>query len=174
LQTRNSIFDILHDGVFQGIAGLALALGDGRLDELDQAIDGAGERVLGIDVLDGRFDGAAAGMSENDDEWDVEFRDGILGAAFDGDAGTVDYIAGDADDEEFANANVKQDFRRDAGIGAGDDDGFGKLGLGERSKIRRATARMEDLAFDEALIAGEKLAQGFVGGEDLRLWFSGC
>ena len=56
-QACDSIFDILDDGVCQRVAGLALALGDGGLDEFDQSVDGAGERIFGVDVLDGSFDG---------------------------------------------------------------------------------------------------------------------
>ena len=169
LQAHHSIFDILHDGVFQGIAGLALALGDGGLDEFDQAIDGAGKRILSVDVLDGSLHGATVGMTEHEDERNVEFGDRVLGAALDGDAGAVDDVAGDADDEEFADADVKQDFRRDARIGAGDDDGLGILSFCEGTEVSGGSARIEDLTLHEALIAGEKYAQGFVGCEGFGL-----
>jgi hypothetical protein len=172
-QSRDSIFDILNDGVFQGIARLAFALGDGGLDEFDQAVNGARERILGVDVLDGSFDGTAVGMTENEDKRDVEFGDGVLGAAFYGDTCAVDHVSSNADDEEIAYADVKQDFRRDAGIGAGDDNGFGILGLREGSEVCWAAAGIENLALHEALIAGEKFPQGFLGSEELGLWFSG-
>ena len=172
-QSCDSISDILNDGVFQRVAGLPFALGDGRLDEFNQAVNGAGERILGVDVLDGSFDRAAVGMSENEDERDVEFGDGVLGAAFDGDTGAVDHVAGDAHDEQITDADVKQDFRRDAGIGAGDDDGFGILGFGKRAEIRGAAARIQGLALHKALIACEKFTQGFLGTEGLGFWFRG-
>ena len=172
-QACDSIFDILNDGVFQPVTGLAFALGDGGLDEFDQAVDGTRERIPGVDVLDGGFDGAAVGVAENEDERDVEFGDGVLRAALDGNPGAVDHVASDADDEQIADANVKQDFGRDAGIGAGDDDGFGILSFSERTEIRRAAAGVDDLPLHEALITGEKFAQGFVGGENLGLGFSG-
>lgn len=172
-QACDSIFDILHDGVCQRVAGLAFALGDGGLDEFDQSVDGAGERILSVDVLDGSFDGAAVGVAENDDERDVEFGDGVLRAALDGNPCAVDHVASDADDEEIADANVKQDFGRDAGIRAGDDNGFGILSFSEKAEIRRAAAGVDDLPLHEALITGEKFAQGFVGSEELGLRFSG-
>jgi hypothetical protein len=172
-QACDSIFDILDDGVSQRVAGLAFALGDGGLDEFDQSVNGAGERIFSVDVLDGSFDGPAIGVAENEDERDVEFGDGVLRAALDGNPCAVDHVASDADDEEIAHANVKQDFGRDAGIGAGNDNGFGILSFSERAEIRRAATGVDDLPLHEALITGEKFAQGFVWGEELGLWFSG-
>jgi hypothetical protein len=136
-------------------------------------IDGTRERILGVDVLDGGFDGAAVGVTENEDEREVEFGDGVLRAALDGNPCAVDHVASDADDEQIADANVKQDFGRDPGIRAADDDGFGILSMSESAEIRRAAAGVDDLPLHEALITGEKFAQGFVGGEYLGLGFSG-
>lgn len=172
-QACDSIFDILDDGVCQRVAGLAFALRDGGLDEFDQSVDGAGERILSINVLNGSFDGAAVGVAENEDERNVEFGDGVLRAALDGNPCAVDHIASDADDEEIADANVKQDFGRNTRIRTGDDDGFGILSFSERTEICGAAAGVDDLPLHEALITGEKFVQGFVGGEELGFRFSG-
>ena len=44
-------------------AGLALNVLDGGLDELDETVDGARERVVLLDVFHCRLDGAAVGVS---------------------------------------------------------------------------------------------------------------
>ncbi len=75
-------------------------------------------------ALDGGGYRSAVGVSQDDHQGNAQVLHGVLHAAQDG---LVGHVSGGADDEEVAHTLVKEDLRRDAGIGAPQDDGEGLL-----------------------------------------------
>lgn len=107
-----------------GIGFLADGFLNGVYDVADMAVCFAVKRSL---------HGSAAGMTKDDDEGRFQMGYGVLdGAELMG----VDHISGDADGEKLTQTAGEDDFRDDAGVRAGDDDGSGSLprGQGETSR----------------------------------------
>ena len=173
-ESRDSVLDILADGIVERIAGSPVTLGNGRLDEFYKAIDGAGQGILRVNVLHRGLHRTTTAVPQNHDERHVEFGNGVLDAAFDDSTRAADDVAGDAHYKNIADANVEEDFGGHSGIGAADDDGLGILCFGEAAKIFRAASRTRGLALYETCIAIEEVAPSFIGVERRSGFVGGC
>jgi hypothetical protein len=152
-ETFDSAADVGPDSVFKRVAGQVFALNDGGLDRVDEVVDGSGERVLVVEVLDGGFDGSALRVAEDEDGGHTEFGNGVLDGTFDGGSCSGDVVAGDANDEEIADAEVEEDFGGDSGVGASDDAGDRSLAARKWLEVGRCAARMGDVSGSEAGVA---------------------
>jgi len=142
VETVDPAFHVGADGVLELVAGEILACGYGGLDGVDEVVDRAGQSVFVVQVLDCGLDGSALGVAENHDERDAEFGDRVLNGAFDRGASAVDVVAGDADDEELPDAEVKENLRGHTGVCASDDAGDGVLARGERLEVGGSAPRV--------------------------------
>ena len=127
----------------------------GGLDAVDEIVDSSGESVVVVKVLDGGFDCTALTVSEDHDEIDAEFGDGVFDASFHRDSSAADVVTGDSDGEDVPDTNVEEDLWGDAGVGTTDDSGDGILTGSEGHKIRGRTAWVGDGSSDEAFVAFE-------------------
>lgn len=171
---------------FHEVGGLGEAL-DG---ELDVALDGEGDLLFAVEVfgevgqggfnaveerddfvgllgrlggmVDGGLDGTALAVSEDEDQLDIEVIDPVFDAG--GDVGVGD-VAGDADDEEVAEALVEEEFRRHAGVGAAEDDGEGVLGGFEGGAPVAGFVGVLQLTGDEAAVAVFESLEGIEGSD---------
>lgn len=89
------------------------------------AVDNGAEivRLIGgrpLELIEGGPDGAAASMAKDNHEPGAE----LFGGKFDAsNLGWSDNIPGDADHEKIPETLVKDDFHRDARVGASENDG---------------------------------------------------
>jgi hypothetical protein len=70
----------------------------------------------------------------------------------------------DKGSQYLTGSYIKQDFRRNAGISASDNDGLRLLALGKRLKVLRAAAGAVRLTSNESFVAFQQLPQHFIGG----------
>ncbi len=159
----DSAADVGADGVFEWVSGEMLALEDGGFDGVDEIVDGSGECVLIVEVLDGGLDRTALAVAEDHEEVDAQLGYGVFDAALDGGSGAADVVAGDADDEEFADAEIEEDLGWDAGVGTADDGGDGILAGGERFEVGGGSAGVGDGSGGEALVAFDEEIEDVVG-----------
>jgi len=155
--------DIGFDGAGKllGIGQVGVDGGQAGKNVFDEKLN-AGVVVDGVElVIEGSLDGAASGMTENDKERRVEMGAGVLDAGHDFGG---DNIAGDADDEEFAEIGIEDQFGRNTGIAATEDGGEGFLALGESSESFLAYGRKAGLAGNETLVASGESAQRLLSG----------
>ncbi len=89
---------------------------DAGRDEIDHGLDVGG----GVPALDGGPDGAGVPVAQHHHKRAVQVLDGVLDAAQND---RIDHVASDADNEDVPQALVEDQFRRDAGVAAADDDG---------------------------------------------------
>ena len=99
-----------------GCDGTASRAADAGRDEIDHGLDVGG----GVPALDGGPDGAAVLVAQHHHKRAVQVLDGVLDAAQND---RIDHVASDADNEDVPQALVEDQFRRDAGVAAADDDG---------------------------------------------------
>ena len=110
--------------------------------------------------VDRRGNGATIGMAEHDEERRVEVATRVLQAG--GDFRRQD-ISRDADDEQFTEAGIEDQFRRHSGIAATQDRGVGMLPfreLGQDFLLHRGESRS---AGDKSFVACLESLQRFVG-----------
>lgn len=125
-EAGRGLLDVLGDHVADA-AVLVLAQGgqDRGGDAFDEVADETGWHVACRDgVLRGR-DGAAIVVPQDNDQRHVEVVDAVLEGTQNG---VVDDVAGGANHEGVAEAQIKDDLGGEAGIGAAKDDGEGVLG----------------------------------------------
>src|ERR1019366_297770 len=144
------------------VAGHSFAPCHGRFDEFHQAVDGAREGILVIDMFFCSLDSAATAMSENQDEGHIQFGNRVFDAALHGDARTFDDVAGHPHHENVADADIEEDLRCDAGIGTADYHGFGELPPRKGPKVLRAASGHQRCSGGKAVVAGEQIAQRLV------------
>ena len=101
-------------GVEKGLEGWTYAIDDGA--QVSRVLKRRGT----LKAFKGSEDGTATGVTENDNKASVKPGSRELDAA---DLRGSDDVAGDTDDEEVAEALVKDELGRDPGIGASQDDG---------------------------------------------------
>jgi hypothetical protein len=107
-------------------------------------------------------DGAAALVTENDNQRHTEDGRAIFDRAH---GRGVDHIAGIARDEQFADADAaKQQFRRNAAIGAADDGRPGHLALGDMFAGMREIGSAKLWRLNKPVVPGLQLGQGLIGG----------
>ena len=147
----------LCDGGFVG-GGVVLA---GAVDGGGDVVDEAGDLSVELSAGGCRGDGAALGVTHDDEEGRVEVADAVLdGAGF---AVTGD-ITGDADDEDIADAAVEDAFDGEAGVGAGEDGDEGVLaGGGEVFAAAGLGVGGVGAVGDPAFVAFLKPGEGGVG-----------
>ena len=162
-ETFDSTTDVGSDGVLELVAGKAFALDDGGLDAVDEIVDGSGERVFVVNVLDSCFDRSALAVAEDHDEVDAEFGDGVLDASLYRGSRAVDVVAGDADGEDVSNTDVEEYLGGDARVGATDDCGDGILPGGERLEVCGRAAWVSNRSCGETLVAFEKEIENVAG-----------
>ena len=73
-----------------------------------------------LQLLQGRFNGAALRVAQHHHQAGAELFGGELDAA---DLGWGDDVAGDADDEQIAEALIEDDFDRYPGVGTAENGG---------------------------------------------------
>src|SRR5581483_2896869 len=88
-------------------------------------------------------------MSHHHDQLRTEFRRGELDAAH---LRRRDDVAGDADDEEIAEALIEHELGRHARVGAAKDDREGRLIDGERAQLFPGERLIGQLAGDEPAV----------------------
>ncbi len=101
-------------------------------------------------------------MAEHQDQRRAEHRDAVLDRA---ERARVDRVAGDAYDEQLAQAAAEQMLGRRARIRAADDHGERRLALGQLGDARRTAGRHAGAALDERGIAFLEPSQRLVGCE---------
>jgi hypothetical protein len=112
--------------------------------------------TTGTDGVQGGRDGPAAGVAEHDHQARAELRGRELDRP---DHRRGHDVAGDADDEEIAEALVEQDLDRCARIRAAQHDGEGTLGL-HRQLGGEGPGRVQRTPFAEALVALDEALGG--------------
>ncbi len=121
----------------------------------------AGEVGLLLDGLHGGFDGSAIGVAEDEQKRGRELEGGVFEG---GKAVVVEEISGNAHGENLAEGLIEDDFGSDAGVGAAEDGGHGRLS-GSKAGAEAGGIAGAGFAGSEALIALEQAAEGLLGSE---------
>src|SRR5437588_129144 len=117
-------------------------------------------------------DGAALRMAHDDDQSSIKSCRGELNAA---DLRWCDNVAGDSNDEEVAEALVKDQFRGDAGIRATEDDRERLLSRDQRGTTGMIRKRRRPrLIRHESPVAIPKASQSFDRSDHGGRPSSGC
>src|SRR4051812_43686214 len=149
VRSRNLLHEIL---IFRGVlTRRALGCLDGGLDAPQKF-----GQLPELRSIDGSLDGAAFAMAQNNDQLCPGELRSELGAA---DDVIVDDVASNASAKDIANALVKDQLRRHAGIDAADDKRKRKLSAGGRPYLAEEVAIAHVLRH-KPLIAGLELCQG--------------
>ena len=120
--------------------------------------------IAGIRRKDG-FDGAAVGVTANDDVADVEDFDGVFDSG--GNAAwhlalRRNDVAHGAAEEHVAGLGLEDQVGNDARVGAGDEEDVGLLAVGE--KVKLILPLREDVAAEAGIALEETFHQGSVYG----------
>jgi hypothetical protein len=97
-------------------------------DLFQEYLDSAGLPRTVEARCDRRLDCAAALVAQHDEERGAQVQRGVLQGTQD--RGTQ-HVAGDADDEQFAEAGIEYQFRRHPAVAAAEDGGVGLLAPGQ-------------------------------------------
>ena len=142
--------------------------GDDRGDQAARCAAGAGRRPSAWESIAAR-DRAALVVAEHQDERHVQHGDRVLERA---EHRVGDDLAGVADDEGVAEAQVEDDLGREPGVGAAEDRGERAPGPpATRLAALDVLPRMLRLAGDEALVAAQHRVPDLAG---TCRWASTC
>ena len=132
----------------------ALHRGPDAVDDVLQV--GRDRSRLPLELLEGGLDRAALGVTHHDDQLRPERFRGELDRA---DERWRDDVAGDANDEEVAEALIEDELRGCAGVRATEDDGEGSLSVDELGAAVMAGVGFREVG-DEAGVALAQTLQG--------------
>ena len=113
-------------------------------------------------AVDRHGNGAAAGVSEHDEEWRLQMAPGVLQAPCDF---RRHHIPRDADDEQLAKTRFEDQLRRHARIAAAQDRRVGMLPPREVGEDFLLHGREARGAGDEAFVSGLEAVECLVGRE---------
>lgn len=149
-----------------GIPRFALGGLDGGFEGLEEGVNPS----RGMAAADRCGDSATFGVAENDDQVGVKVFDGVFDTA---DSLVGDDVAGDADDEEIADALIEEEFGGNPGIGTTEDDGERVLTFGDFGSTDGGLIGVGERVFDVALVPFNQALESLVGGDAGGLGF-GC
>jgi hypothetical protein len=128
LETPSDTPGVHPNRVVEQVAGLVAGGENGGDDGLNHLADHAGEGGVVGHHIDRRRDRTAGLMAQDDDQGAAEHARPVLDAAK---RGSVNGVARVADDEQLAQATSEQQLRRDATVGATNQDAEGRLPPGQ-------------------------------------------
>jgi hypothetical protein len=91
-------------------------------------------------------------MAQHHDQGRTKLQDGVRHTAHDAGFSGIDEVAGNADNEQIADALIEQNLGRNSGIRATNDYGFGSLVRSPRGKVLRSAARIDGFSLKKSLI----------------------
>src|SRR5262245_44761858 len=137
-------------------------VGQAGHDVRQQELDARPELLALVPRGQRRADRSAALVAEDHEQRRLQVRAGVLQRA--GDL-LAQHVAGDADDEELAQARVEDPFGRHARVAAAEDGRPGLLAPGEVGEGLAAEGGGARLTPEEALVSVDEALQGLLGGE---------